>query len=1283
VATGSLTPDPGSVRERLVPDEGSVKPLTPDPGSIKAQPDQGGVDFDYSRKHPMEHGAYSFDQIKKLWTDAGGDPKYADIMAHVAYAESTWSPSSNADHKTSYVENGKTYYPEGLWQISTVHGYKESMFDPLANARRAVELFKAQGFEPWEASRHGGAGGGWGQYAGQHFDPGESTMKKQPWPKALPPGGMPAVLHSTFPKPVTQQLYEGFLSDVADQFESAIKKVSDFGWKEVQTTRMGQSMLDRTDPLLAGFGLGGNRPAPLKRLSEAVQGRLSPVLRQVGEAGDAATLSAVNVGLRALAGDKSAWPIYNQNYASLGDMLDTVGKSFMANSPDEIAYWGRQPGLLERLTEADPKTPGGLLTKIALGMHADLARLKPGHPYLTGLETGGLEFLNPSWWAAGGVGGGLTRGAMETLQAARGGAQGARVAAIAKALSDAPLLGNRFVGMGDASGIAGEYWHSKLARNMSGIHNEATDSFTSADTFGGLNQQQQTDIVHLIEHPEGQVDQMGLPIERDQRYVRIAQKKVGGLTMQERADNVIARVKKSEADLKTVAPLQAKKLITGEYAPHDGAWKTQYDSGPNAQRGGGLGSPVESGRVVPTLQEGLDRGLQMNDDWIASAAFNLHEAKMRQFITWMAGARELEHLPMTDASGTMHSFDIDYTAPMDTQKFDEAVRSGSPYIGTLQSLGRGAAGLKKLEEAATKYANETALRQAAERGLDETWLPKLAANAKSAYIARVRKLFTDKYPKHYFDADKLLGASDLAGKAISRAGVEALIDVHPGLNKLWSSRAKDFETWQRENPVDTSAESEHDKAPEPESVSVRVLDFMNHAVRFGQVLGAGYHGIFNLAPNAATRLGFTRWHWLAKALGFDRTSDIPAQWMEDLDASGAVQKGIGGIGGVPTNVLAKVLTVPYKDLMKPSRASRFDDLLGRAPPEPGAQEPDYGARFLKAYTAAARWSQNVAFHYQERRIGAVLLHFLKTDEKLSTEQASREVSKILNDSHNLTPFERAKHPNLGGMTDWMYFYGWVRRGLRLAANTVLKEPKKIMAPLRGVQTANEEQGDEGTVGGTGLSLRSAGNALEKMTGIKGLGTDEHGNPRYVDIPSFWSFGSSLARFLGGMAHPFDDPAKVVLQRSTSNLSPLAGIAARSLITQAGSAEMPAPYNDVLWDKDAPNKAAQFFGSIAKMYAPVPVRNTATLGLGPNVFSEPNAGKVTKAQYGSLQDMRRMLIDANKAGDHDLAQQIYDQMELVANGDVGALSSARGNIARWSGVLGVKSGLRRPRYSPRF
>ena len=159
---------------------------------------------------PPRGGAMGYTDLRALAQFAGADPSVAGIMARMALAESSGNPTSNADHKTSYVENGKTYYPEGLWQISTVHGTGGgAMFGALANARQAVKLFQDQGFGPWEASRHGGAGGGWGQYL-------ESEM------------GLPPTAHYAQPRHgmgggANDEFYAGMVADsglTADQVMS-------------------------------------------------------------------------------------------------------------------------------------------------------------------------------------------------------------------------------------------------------------------------------------------------------------------------------------------------------------------------------------------------------------------------------------------------------------------------------------------------------------------------------------------------------------------------------------------------------------------------------------------------------------------------------------------------------------------------------------------------------------------------------------------------------------------------------------------------------------------------------------------------------------------------------------------------------------------------------------------------------------------------------------------------------------------------------------------------------
>jgi hypothetical protein len=81
--------------------------------------------------------AYSASQLEQLWTQAGGDPKQAPLMAAIALAESSGNPSAHNPSGAS-----------GLWQIlgNPVPG---NAFDPLTNARMAVAKYKSQGLGAW------------------------------------------------------------------------------------------------------------------------------------------------------------------------------------------------------------------------------------------------------------------------------------------------------------------------------------------------------------------------------------------------------------------------------------------------------------------------------------------------------------------------------------------------------------------------------------------------------------------------------------------------------------------------------------------------------------------------------------------------------------------------------------------------------------------------------------------------------------------------------------------------------------------------------------------------------------------------------------------------------------------------------------------------------------------------------------------------------------------------------------------------------------------------------
>ena len=159
---------------------------SPVPSFVQPGPDTSGVaavpSFVQSRQVPKPTTAstptswepgkrYTHAELTNLWVQNGGDPNVADLMGHVAMSES--SGLSNATGQ-SYQDRGGTYRAHGLWQVSDIHG-NANWDDPVTNVKKAIELYKARGMEPWEASRvqkSGNTDTGWGQYAGSSFSSG-------------------------------------------------------------------------------------------------------------------------------------------------------------------------------------------------------------------------------------------------------------------------------------------------------------------------------------------------------------------------------------------------------------------------------------------------------------------------------------------------------------------------------------------------------------------------------------------------------------------------------------------------------------------------------------------------------------------------------------------------------------------------------------------------------------------------------------------------------------------------------------------------------------------------------------------------------------------------------------------------------------------------------------------------------------------------------------------------------------------------------------------------------
>jgi hypothetical protein len=91
---------------------------------------------------------YTFAELKQLWIDAGGSRLVAPLMAAIALAESSGRPAASHRNTNGTVDRG-------LWQINSVHGWGPSAFDPRANAKQAVAVYRSQGARAWSAYNNG------------------------------------------------------------------------------------------------------------------------------------------------------------------------------------------------------------------------------------------------------------------------------------------------------------------------------------------------------------------------------------------------------------------------------------------------------------------------------------------------------------------------------------------------------------------------------------------------------------------------------------------------------------------------------------------------------------------------------------------------------------------------------------------------------------------------------------------------------------------------------------------------------------------------------------------------------------------------------------------------------------------------------------------------------------------------------------------------------------------------------------------------------------------------
>lgn len=98
-----------------------------------------------------------FLEVASLAYTAGFPRSELHTAVAVAYAESLGDPDAVGHNRNGSKDTG-------LWQINSIHGFK-NLKDPLENARAALEVWLAQGWQAWYA--HTPRGGEYG--SGERF----------------------------------------------------------------------------------------------------------------------------------------------------------------------------------------------------------------------------------------------------------------------------------------------------------------------------------------------------------------------------------------------------------------------------------------------------------------------------------------------------------------------------------------------------------------------------------------------------------------------------------------------------------------------------------------------------------------------------------------------------------------------------------------------------------------------------------------------------------------------------------------------------------------------------------------------------------------------------------------------------------------------------------------------------------------------------------------------------------------------------------------------------------
>jgi hypothetical protein len=166
-----------------------------------------------------------------------------------------------------------------------------------------------------------------------------------------------------------------------------------------------------------------------------------------------------------------------------------------------------------------------------------------------------------------------------------------------------------------------------------------------------------------------------------------------------------------------------------------------------------------------------------------------------------------------------------------------------------------------------------------------------------------------------------------------------------------------------------------------------------------------------------------------------------------------------------------------------------------------------------------------------------------------------------------------------------------------------------------------------------------------------------------------SYGADVENMAGIGLGDVNSAAQTGVQLGTSHLTPMAAAGVGILLTSKEQPAVPEPYNDQLWDKNAPSPAAMAMQAVSKMadrFAPSTIRGAFNAAaekdpkllvgvFGPNIYTAPNSGPQTRKSFAVMEQLRARL---SKTTDPTAKAQLYDLIQRLSQDDPGALREAQ-------------------------